>query len=42
LCQWVQMSHNSEFYFVQYNGDMKQEGVNNLDGLIFAVSRKCQ
>ena len=28
------MSRDSDFYFVHYNVESKQEGVNNLDGFI--------
>jgi hypothetical protein len=28
------MTHNCDFYFVEYNGETKQVGVNNLDGFI--------
>ena len=28
------MTQNSDFYFVQYNGETKQGSVNNLDGSI--------
>jgi len=35
------MSHNRDFYFVHYNGEMKQECVvNNLDGFIFCSIMK--
>jgi len=35
------MSRNSDFYFVHYNGESKQEGVvNNLDGFILCSIMK--
>ena len=34
------MSRDSDIYFVQYKGDMKQEGVNNLDGFILCSIMK--